>query len=125
VTDRAGLPMDEPVDGVSRPLPVKRQEEERPRSPSTYLWAMLLARIYEVFPLVCPRSIEPLTIIAFVTEAVSIKRILAYIGEPTTPPPNAPCRVQPLPAVPQTGRTASIKHRCTTRRSLTPRALSV
>jgi hypothetical protein len=24
------------------------------RSPARYLWAMLIARIYEVFPLVCP-----------------------------------------------------------------------
>jgi len=27
--------------------------EEHYRSPARYLWAMLIARIYEVFPLVC------------------------------------------------------------------------
>jgi hypothetical protein len=46
-------------------------------------------------PLVCPRCAEPMTIIAFVTEAVSIQRILAYIGEPTTPPSIAPARGPP------------------------------
>jgi hypothetical protein len=96
VTARAGLPITESMnDGAARHAAVKTEEQQRLCSPSMYLWAMLLARIYEVFPLVCPRCAEPMTIIAFLTEAVSIKRILEHIGEPTTPPPIAPARGPP------------------------------
>jgi hypothetical protein len=58
---------------------------------------MLLARIYEVFPLVCPRCGEPMRILAFVTDLCSIKRILEPLGEPTQPPLIAPARAPPLP----------------------------
>lgn len=51
------------------------------------LWARLLARIYEVFPLACPRCGEPMRIIAFVTDRASIKRSLGYVGEPVNPRP--------------------------------------
>jgi hypothetical protein len=54
---------------------------------------MLLARIYEIFPLCVLR--EPMTIIAFVAEVKSIKRILDHIGEPANPPPMAPARGPP------------------------------
>ena len=56
---------------------------------------MLIARIYEVFPLVCPQCGGELTIVAFLTEADPIQRILFYIGEPATPPRIAPARVPP------------------------------
>jgi len=51
---------------------------------------MLLARIYEVFPLVCFRCGEPMRIIAFVTDVGPIQRILAYLGEPAQAPRIAP-----------------------------------
>jgi hypothetical protein len=44
---------------------------------------MLLARIYEVFPLRCPRCGEPMRLIAFVTDSGSITRILAYTATGT------------------------------------------
>lgn len=47
---------------------------------------MLLARIYEVFPLTCPQCRAEMRIIAFITEAVDVRAILEYIGEPATPP---------------------------------------
>jgi hypothetical protein len=37
---------------------------------------MLLARIYEILPLLCAHCGEPMTIIAFVTDAASIQRLL-------------------------------------------------
>jgi hypothetical protein len=43
---------------------------------------MLLARIYEAFPLLCPRCGEPMTLIGFITERGSIQRILEHLGEP-------------------------------------------
>ena len=56
---------------------------------------MLIARIYEVFPLVCPQCGGDLKIVAFLTEADSIQRILLHIGEPATPPRIAPARGPP------------------------------
>jgi hypothetical protein len=47
---------------------------------------MLLARIYEVFPLLCPRCGEAMTLIGFITGRGSIQRMLEHLGEPTRPP---------------------------------------
>jgi hypothetical protein len=65
------------------------------RSPARYLWAMLLARIYEAFPLVCPVCRAEMRLIAFVTDSASISRILEHLGEPTRPPPVSPARGPP------------------------------
>ena len=65
-----------------------------------YLWAVLLARINEAFPLTCPHCAGEMWIIAFVTDPISIQPILAHISEPTRPPAlTAPaCRAQaPVP----------------------------
>jgi hypothetical protein len=47
---------------------------------------MLLARIYEAFPLPCPQCGAEMRIIAFITEAVTVRTILQSIGEPAIPP---------------------------------------
>ena len=73
---------DDPVDTIQR-------------SPARYLWAMLLARIYEVFPLTCPQCGAEMRIIAFITEAVDVRAILEHIGEPATPPRIASARGPP------------------------------
>ena len=57
---------------------------------------MLLARIYAVFPLRCPRCGADLRIIAFITEAAAMRDILIHLGEPITPPTIAPARGPPL-----------------------------
>ena len=59
------------------------------------LWAMLIARIYEVFPLVCPQCGGELKIVAFHTEMPPIQHLLIQIGEPITPPRIAPARALP------------------------------
>ncbi len=64
-------------------------------SPARYLWAMLPARIYEAFPLTCPRRGAAMRIIAFITEAVDVGAILEPIGEPATPPRIAQARGPP------------------------------
>jgi hypothetical protein len=61
-----------------------------------YAWAVPLARIYEVFPLLCPKWGAEMRIIAFITEAPDVRQILAQLGEPTLPPPLAPARGPPL-----------------------------
>ena len=58
-------------------------------------WAALLARIYEVFPLICPACGTALTFIAFLTDPDPITRILAHIGEPASPPLIHPARGPP------------------------------
>ena len=60
------------------------------RCAARYAWALLLARIYEVFPLICPNCSGAIRIIAFVTDAPTARDILAHLGEPTAPPRIAP-----------------------------------
>ena len=77
-----------------------KSENPEPQPPDTGAsrlspWAALLARIYEVFPLICPACGTPLTFIAFLTDPVPITRILAHIGEPTSPPLIHPARGPP------------------------------
>jgi hypothetical protein len=47
------------------PLP---EVAHAPHAPARYLWAALLARIYEIMPLLCPYCAGPVRIIAFLTE---------------------------------------------------------
>jgi hypothetical protein len=65
------------------------------RSPARYLWVLLLARIYEAFPLTCPRCGAEMRIIAFITAAVDVRAILEHIGEPAIPPRIAQARGPP------------------------------
>ncbi len=57
---------------------------------------MLLARIYEVFPLTCAFCGADIRIIAFITAPSTVRRILEHRGEPTRPPRCAPARGPPL-----------------------------
>ena len=54
--------------------------------PQCYLWAMLLARIYEAFPLQCPICRASMRIIALVNDPASVSKIVDHIGESTQPP---------------------------------------
>jgi hypothetical protein len=71
-------------------------EEPIHRQAARYAWALLLARIYEVFPLLCPKCGGEIRIIAFISEALAVREILTYLGEPTSPPRMAPARGPPL-----------------------------
>ena len=51
---------------------------------------MLLARIYETLPLVCPNCHAPMRIIAFITDADIVQKVLDHLGESTLPPRIAP-----------------------------------
>jgi hypothetical protein len=66
------------------------------RSPAHYLWAALIARIYEVFPLLCPICGGQMRIIAFITHSVEIRQILDHIGVDSEPPRMSPARGPPL-----------------------------
>ena len=98
VTAYAGLPMgDEAVSADQAPVADRDLSEAGSKTPfyAASLWAMLIARIYEVFPLVCPQCGGELTIVAFLTETDPIQRLLIHIGEPDLSPRIAPARAPP------------------------------
>jgi hypothetical protein len=53
---------------------------------------MLLTRLFESPPLVCRECGADVRIVAFITEAAPVARILTHIGEPVQPPLIAPAR---------------------------------
>ena len=53
---------------------------------------MLIARIYEVFPLLCPLCVGQMRLIAFITEGTQIRKILDHIGVDSEPPQISPAR---------------------------------
>lgn len=57
-----------------------------PKRPAHYLWAVLIARIYEVFPLLCPMCGGQMHLIAFLTEGTQTGKILDHIGVDSEPP---------------------------------------
>ena len=71
---------------------INETEENRPRKIG---WAKLISRIYEVFPLICPRCSCPMRIIAFIEEKVTIQKILYSMNEPECPPKIASARGPP------------------------------
>jgi hypothetical protein len=82
-------PMGKAVQTQPEPVPPKR-------SPAHYLWAVLIARIYEVFPLLCPMCGGQMRLIAFIAEGAQIRRILNHIGVDSEPPHISPARGPPL-----------------------------
>jgi hypothetical protein len=70
--------------------------ETAKRSPARYLWAVLIARIYAVFPLICLNCGGEMRLIGFVNEGAEIKKILDHIGEPSAPPKISQARDPPL-----------------------------
>ena len=73
---------DEPIarDEIAAPSTAQARNA---RSPPRCLWAMLLARLFESLPLVCPNCGADGRIIAFVTEAAPVERILTHIEAPS------------------------------------------
>ena len=75
-------------------------QDEKPRSRAHYLWAMLIARIYEVFSLQVDED-EPhcggqMQLIAFITSGEEVRKILEHIGEDARAPKISPARGPPL-----------------------------
>lgn len=70
------------------PVPSKR--------PAHCLWAVLTARNYEVFPLLCPNCGGRMRLIAFITHSADIRQIPSHIGVESDPPHISPARWPPL-----------------------------
>ena len=88
-----GVPGVAPLGSV---IPTQPEAAPPKRSPTDYLWAVLIARIYEVFPLMCPMCGGQMRLIAFITEGAQIKRILEHIRVDSEPPHISPARGPPL-----------------------------
>ena len=65
---------------------------ERPRR-SRLPWAELLRRVFALDVLVCGRCGGPMAVVAYITEAAVVGKILTHLGLPTTPPPVSPARL--------------------------------
>ena len=65
-------------------------------SPAHYLWAVLIARIHEVFALLYSLCGGQMRLIAFITEGTQIRKILDHTGVYSEPPQISPARVPPL-----------------------------
>jgi len=91
------LPACQSALGVSNPLPTQAEPAQpvAPQRPAHCLWAVLIARVYEVFPLVCPICGGRMCIIAFITYSADIRQILDHIGVAADPP-----RITPAPGPP-------------------------
>ncbi len=58
-------------------------------------WARLLARIYEVLPLLCPACRGEMRVISFITDTPTVETILHHLALPYRPPPLTPARAPP------------------------------
>jgi hypothetical protein len=58
-----------------------------PESACRSAWARLIAKIYEVDPLVCPRCFSPMRILAVITDPGEVKKILRHLVKIGRPPP--------------------------------------
>ena len=74
------------VVGPGNAVPPAPESAPLKRSPAHYLWAVLIARIYEVLPLLCPLCRGQMRLIAFITEGTQIRKILDHIGVDSEPP---------------------------------------
>ena len=103
-------PHESPTDAESQPAPGPashpvapsgHSDETDPTGPtprsrsSRRLWAQLLARIYEVLPLLCPACGGEMRIISFITLPSTVERILLHLDLPHRPPRVSPARGPP------------------------------
>jgi hypothetical protein len=70
--------------------------EPAKRFPAHCLWEVLIARIYEVFPLVCPICAGQMRLIPFITDGAEVRKILEHIGADSQAPRTSPARGPPL-----------------------------
>jgi hypothetical protein len=69
-------------------LAPEKTEAEKPRRRCSPSWARLLSKVYQVDPLQCRKCGGPLRIMAYVTNGLSIRKILDYLG--LSPPEEKP-----------------------------------
>jgi hypothetical protein len=93
VADEVAPPADPPI-GADPPR-VEPVPEPRPSPSGRIPWARLLARIYEILPLLCPVCQGEMRVIAFLIDPPVVQGILRHLGIPDRPPPLTPARAPP------------------------------
>jgi hypothetical protein len=76
------------------------REEPKPRKRCPPSWARLIAKVYQTDPLMCSRCGQRMSLVAFVTDQIAIRRILDHLGLTT------PQAEKPPPPVPEILRVA-------------------
>ncbi len=94
-SDQMALHEPDASNGAANPTNDDQEPPNVFRSAAARCWALLLVRIYECLPLLCPKCAEPMRIVAFILEPNVIERILRHIGQPTKPPEVLPARAPP------------------------------
>jgi len=84
-----------PTSPSPRSQPSVDAEPTRATNPARIRWAVLLARIYEVLPLLCPACGGPMRVLSFITDPIVVVAILEHLELPHTPPPISPARGPP------------------------------
>ena len=87
------------------------------------LWAQLLARIYEVLPLLCPVCKGEMRIISFITQPSTVERILLHLDLPHEPPRLCAARGPPHALYPTGTKPAVVKCRSSVSASVMPRSV--
>jgi hypothetical protein len=94
-----GEPSDTLVQGqLSFPFPDEQNKENKKRRASKsyrLLWAVLLARVFSIDVLRCPKCGGQRVLVAFIQDPPVIDKILSHLGLPTKPPQLAPARSPP------------------------------
>jgi hypothetical protein len=81
---------------------------EPPRRRCSPTWARLIAKIYQVDPLVCTRCGRKMQMIAFLTDQLSIRKILDHLGL-GTPPQDKPPPAREILRVASTARAGACR----------------
>jgi len=99
---RSRLPLPRPREGTTSAVPSQATMAATDRhagsSRRRLSWAQLLARVFLIDVLRCPHCGGRRRILSFLTEPSTVRRILAHLEIPTTPPPLAPAA---LPLAPE------------------------
>jgi hypothetical protein len=91
-----GKPGSDAEISAALPVPTRSADPEGhlPRA-TRIVWALLLARIYEVLPLLCSACGGEMRVLAFITDPPVVHAVLLHLGLPHRPPPLTPARGPP------------------------------
>jgi hypothetical protein len=79
-----------------REPPDTGEAEPPPRRRSSSTWSRLIAKVFQADPLVCRRCFGPLKVVAYITDALAIRRILSPDLTARETPPRSRRRPVPL-----------------------------
>jgi hypothetical protein len=74
---------------------VPPQEDPPSARRCSSFWAMMIAKVYEVLPLLCKNCHAEMKLVSFITDDDVVDMLLTHLGEPTQRPTFAPARDPP------------------------------